>query len=140
MKSQTKFNRPKMDQLVYAILAIDKVHIAPQKALDCRPGLGLLNQVSETQACPLTMLFWMWHLMQTTSYQMYITKKMCFEFWTKICICLLFLALGFYPFVKSGWEGITYSLSFKCLSIFICASAWKLYMTFTSYCEGIMII
>ncbi len=33
-----------MDQLVNVILAIDKAHIAPQRALDCRPGLGGLNQ------------------------------------------------------------------------------------------------
>ncbi len=35
-----------MDQLVHAILAIDKVYTAPQRTLDYRPGLGELNQVN----------------------------------------------------------------------------------------------
>ncbi len=34
-----------MDQLVSVILAINKVHRPPQIALDCKPGLGKLNQV-----------------------------------------------------------------------------------------------
>ncbi len=34
-----------MDQLVDVILAINKVHIAPYKALTCGPGVGWLNQV-----------------------------------------------------------------------------------------------
>ncbi len=34
-----------MDQLVNVILAIDKVHTALQRVLDCRPGLGGLKQV-----------------------------------------------------------------------------------------------
>ncbi len=34
-----------MDQLVNVLLAIDKVHTVPQRALDCEPGLGGLNQV-----------------------------------------------------------------------------------------------
>ncbi len=34
-----------MDQPVHIMLAIDKVHTPPQRALDCRPGLGRLNQV-----------------------------------------------------------------------------------------------
>ncbi len=34
-----------MDQLVHVILPIDKVHIAPQRVLDCGPGLDGLNQV-----------------------------------------------------------------------------------------------
>ncbi len=29
-----------MDQLVNLVLVIDKVHTAPQMALDCRPDLG----------------------------------------------------------------------------------------------------
>ncbi len=33
-----------MDQLVHVILAIDKVHTAPQSALHYIPGLGRLNQ------------------------------------------------------------------------------------------------
>ncbi len=32
-----------MDQLVCVLLAIDKVHTAPQRALDCGPSLGGLN-------------------------------------------------------------------------------------------------
>ncbi len=34
-----------MDQLMNVVLTIDKVNTAPQRALDCRPGLGGLNQV-----------------------------------------------------------------------------------------------
>ncbi len=34
-----------MDQLVKVLLAIDKTHTSPQKALNCGPGLGGLNQV-----------------------------------------------------------------------------------------------
>ncbi len=34
-----------MDQSINVLLAIDKAHTDPQKALDCRPGLGGLNQV-----------------------------------------------------------------------------------------------
>ncbi len=46
MKSlKNKFNRLTVDQLVNVILAIDKVHTVPQRTLECRPGLGGLNQV-----------------------------------------------------------------------------------------------
>ncbi len=38
-------NRLTLDILVNALLAIDKAHTAPQRALDCGPGLGELNQV-----------------------------------------------------------------------------------------------
>ncbi len=34
-KSKNKFNRLTMDQLMNVLLTIDKVHTAPQKALDC---------------------------------------------------------------------------------------------------------
>ncbi len=34
-----------MAQFNKVLLAIDKVHTVPQRALDCRPGLGRLNQV-----------------------------------------------------------------------------------------------
>ncbi len=34
-----------MDQLVNILLAIDKAHAAQQRALDCKSGLGILNQV-----------------------------------------------------------------------------------------------
>ncbi len=34
-----------MDQFSKVILAIDKLHTVLQTALDCRPGLGWLNQV-----------------------------------------------------------------------------------------------
>ncbi len=34
-----------MDQLANVLWAIDKAHIVPQRALDCAPGLGGLNQV-----------------------------------------------------------------------------------------------
>ncbi len=34
-----------MGQFSKVLLAIDKVHTAPQKALDCRSGLCGLNQV-----------------------------------------------------------------------------------------------
>ncbi len=34
-----------MDQIMNVIITIDKVHTAPQRALDCGPGLGGLNQV-----------------------------------------------------------------------------------------------
>ncbi len=37
-----------MKQLMYVQLTIDKIHTAPQKALDCGPGLGGLNQVYGT--------------------------------------------------------------------------------------------
>ncbi len=33
-----------MDQLVDVLLVIDKVLTLSQRALDCRPGLGELNQ------------------------------------------------------------------------------------------------
>ncbi len=33
-----------MDQLVNVLLAIDKVHTEPQKALDCGQGLGRLTR------------------------------------------------------------------------------------------------
>ncbi len=36
-----------MDQLSKVLLAIYKAHAVPQRALDCRPGLGGLNKVSE---------------------------------------------------------------------------------------------
>ncbi len=42
-----KFNWLTTDQLVNVIIAIDKVHTAPQTALCYRPGLGGLNQVYE---------------------------------------------------------------------------------------------
>ncbi len=35
-----------MDQLVNVLLAIDKAHTVPWKALYCRPDLGGLNQVN----------------------------------------------------------------------------------------------
>ncbi len=34
-----------MDQFSKVLLAIDKIHTEPQRALDCVPGLGGLNQV-----------------------------------------------------------------------------------------------
>ncbi len=34
-----------MDQLINVLLAIDKAHTVPQRALDCEPGFGGLNQV-----------------------------------------------------------------------------------------------
>ncbi len=34
-----------MDQLVNVIVAIDKLRTTGQRALDCEPGLGGLNQV-----------------------------------------------------------------------------------------------
>ncbi len=34
-----------MDKTLNVLLAIDKAYIAPQMALDCRPGLDGLNQV-----------------------------------------------------------------------------------------------
>ncbi len=34
-----------MGQFRKVLLAIDKVHIVPQRALDCGPDLGGLNQV-----------------------------------------------------------------------------------------------
>ncbi len=34
-----------MDQLANVLWAIDKAHTAPKMALDCRPGLGVLNYV-----------------------------------------------------------------------------------------------
>ncbi len=34
-----------MDELVNVLLAIDKVITVPQRALNCRPGLGELSQV-----------------------------------------------------------------------------------------------
>ncbi len=32
-----------MDELVNVLLVIDKAHIVPQKALDCRPGLDNIH-------------------------------------------------------------------------------------------------
>ncbi len=34
-----------MGQFIKVLLAIDKLHTVPQRALDFRPGLGGLNQV-----------------------------------------------------------------------------------------------
>ncbi len=34
-----------MGQLSKVLLAVDNAHIVPQRALDCGPGLGGLNQV-----------------------------------------------------------------------------------------------
>ncbi len=34
-----------MDQFSKVLLAIDKIHTEPQRALDCVPGLGGLNQL-----------------------------------------------------------------------------------------------
>ncbi len=34
-----------MDKLLNVLLASDKAHTVPQRALDCRPGLSRLNQV-----------------------------------------------------------------------------------------------
>ncbi len=40
-----------MVQLSKVLLAINKVHTVPQRALNCRPGLGGLNQIYEPN-CP----------------------------------------------------------------------------------------
>ncbi len=40
-----------MGQLVNVLLAIDKVHTVPQRAMDCGLGFGGLNQVYEPN-CP----------------------------------------------------------------------------------------
>ncbi len=40
-----------MGQFRKVLLAIDKAHTVPQRALDCRPGLGGLNQVYRPN-CP----------------------------------------------------------------------------------------
>ncbi len=42
---ENKINRLTMGQFSNVLLAIDKEHTVPQRALDCRPGLGGLNQV-----------------------------------------------------------------------------------------------
>ncbi len=34
-----------MGQCIKVLLAIDEAHTVPQRVLDCRPGLGGLNQV-----------------------------------------------------------------------------------------------
>ncbi len=34
-----------MDQFSKALLAIDNAHRVPQRALDCKSGLGRLNQI-----------------------------------------------------------------------------------------------
>ncbi len=44
-----------MEQLVNVLIAIYKVHIIPQSALDCRPGLGRLNNFMG-QNIPLPLL------------------------------------------------------------------------------------
>ncbi len=48
-----------MGQFSKVLLAIDKVHTVPQRALDCRPGLGRLKGRGETiQAhCSMIMMF-----------------------------------------------------------------------------------
>ncbi len=43
-----------MDQLVNVTLTVDNVHTAPQRALDCRPGLGVLNKVYGPNHPPLS--------------------------------------------------------------------------------------
>ncbi len=40
-----KVNRPTMGQLLNVLLAIERAHTVPQRALDCGPGFGELNQV-----------------------------------------------------------------------------------------------
>ncbi len=34
-----------MGQFIKVLLAIDNVHTVPQRDMDCRPGVGGLNQV-----------------------------------------------------------------------------------------------
>ncbi len=45
-----------MDQSINVLLAIDKVHIVAQRAPDCGPGLGWLNQVYESNHPSLPLL------------------------------------------------------------------------------------
>ncbi len=43
--NSNKINMLTMVQFSKVLLGIDKVHTVPQRVLDCRPGLGGLNQV-----------------------------------------------------------------------------------------------
>ncbi len=45
-----------MGQFRKSTIAIDNVHIAPQRALDCGPGLGGLNQFYMGPTIPLPLL------------------------------------------------------------------------------------
>ncbi len=51
-----------MDQRMKLILTIDKVHTAPQRVLDCGPGLGELNQVLWAQPSHSLCLGYMWQV------------------------------------------------------------------------------
>ncbi len=52
-----------MDPLVNVLLAIDQAHTVPQRAYDCGPGLGGLNQVyGDRQVSDNKMIeIYLWH-------------------------------------------------------------------------------
>ncbi len=51
------------------VLTIDKEHIAPQMALDCRPGLGKWAQLSHSLCFE-----YLWHIYNNTGQTVYIAR------------------------------------------------------------------
>ncbi len=73
--STNKFNGLTTDQLMNVILTIDNVYTAPQRVVDCRPGLGGLNHAytihihwQPPNTCNITnVAVWLWCTIFTPS-------------------------------------------------------------------------
>ncbi len=63
-KSKNKFNRLMTNQLMNVILTIDKVHTAPQRALNCGPGLWQQCSPGSIDGADITTCIW-GHLLKT---------------------------------------------------------------------------